>query len=121
MTPAKTKMVMNFLAWLFTPQHLGYWIKINQSGADIPTETTAPTVNLPGLKTLVPTAKVATVVDVVLDDVLTTAATNSGLRLIQAYVNGSMSYPAFASQWQSLLTSAANSWATTNHVDLSKY
>ena len=39
MTPAKTTMVMNFLAWLFTPQHLGYWIKINQSGADIPTET----------------------------------------------------------------------------------
>jgi raffinose/stachyose/melibiose transport system substrate-binding protein len=121
MTPAKTKMVMNFLAWLFTPQHLGYWIKINQSGADIPTETAAPTVNLPGLKTLVPTAKVATVVDVVLDDVLSTAATNSGLRLVQQYVNGSMSYPAFASQWQSLLTSAANSWATTNHVDLSKY
>ena len=50
MTAAKTKMVMNFLAWLFTPQHLGYWIKINQSGADIPTETAAPTVNLPGLK-----------------------------------------------------------------------
>ena len=121
MTPAKTKMVMNFLAWLFTPPHLGYWIRINQSGADIPTETTAPTVNLPGLKTLVPTAKVATVVDVVLDDVLSTAATNSGLRLIQAYVNGSMSYSSFASQWQSLLTSAANSWATTNHVDLSKY
>lgn len=121
MTPAKTKVVMNFLAWLFTPQHLGYWIKINQSGADIPTETAAPTVNLPGLKTLVPTGKVATVVDVVLDDVLSTAATNSGLRLIQAYVNGSMPYSSFASQWQSLLTSAANSWATANHVDLSKY
>ena len=29
MTPAKTATVMNFLAWLFTPQHLGYWIKIN--------------------------------------------------------------------------------------------
>ena len=42
MTPAKTATVMNFLAWLFTPQHLGNWIKINQSGADIPTETGAP-------------------------------------------------------------------------------
>ena len=121
MTPAKTKTVMNFLAWLFTPQHLGYWIKINQSGADIPTETAAPTLNLPGLKSLLPTGKVATVVDVVLDDVLSTAATNSGLRLVQQYVNGSMSYPAFASAWQSLLTSSANSWATANHVDLSKY
>jgi raffinose/stachyose/melibiose transport system substrate-binding protein len=121
MTPAKTKTVMNFLAWLFTPQHLGYWIKINQSGADIPTETAAPALNLPGLRSLVPPGKVTTVVDVVLDDVLSTAATNSGLRLVQQYVNGSMSYSSFASQWQSLLTSAANSWATTNHVDLSKY
>jgi raffinose/stachyose/melibiose transport system substrate-binding protein len=121
MTPAKTKTVMNFLAWLFSPQHLGYWIKINQSGADIPTETAAPALNLPGLRSLVPPGKVTTVVDVVLDDVLSTAATNSGLRLVQQYVNGSMSYSSFASQWQSLLTSAANSWATTNHVDLSKY
>jgi raffinose/stachyose/melibiose transport system substrate-binding protein len=121
MTPQKTATVMNFLAWLFTPQHLGYWIKINQAGADIPTEPEAPTLNLPGLRSLVPTAKVATVVDVVLDDVLSTAATNQGLRLLQAYVNGSMSYPSFATQWQSLLNSAAQSWATTNHVDLSKY
>jgi ABC-type glycerol-3-phosphate transport system substrate-binding protein len=121
MTPAKTKMVMNFLAWLFTPQHLGNWIKISQSGGEIPTEPTAPTVNLPGLKSLVPTGTVPTVVDVVLDDVLSTVATNSGLRLVQDYVDGSMSYPAFASQWQSLLTSSANSWATTNHVNLDKY
>ena len=121
MTPAKTKTVMNFLAWLFTPQHLGNWIKISQQGGEIPTEPAAPTVNLPGLKSLVPAGKVPTVVDVVLDDVLSTAATNSGLRLVQDYVDGSMSYPAFASQWQSLLSSSANSWATTNHVDLSKY
>ena len=121
MTPAKTKTVMNFLAWLFTPQHLGNWIKISQQGGEIPTETAAPTVNLPGLKSLVPAGKVPTVVNVVLDDVLSTAATNSGLRLVQDYVDGSMSYPAFASQWQSLLTSSANSWATTNHVNLSKY
>ncbi len=68
-----------------------------------------------------PSGKVATVVDVVLDDVLSTAATNQGLRLVQSYVNGSMSYASFASQWQTLLTSAANSWASTNHVNLSKY
>jgi raffinose/stachyose/melibiose transport system substrate-binding protein len=121
MTPQKTATVMNFVAWLFTPAHLGSWIKINQSGADIPTETAAPTVNLPGLKALVPTGKVTTVVDVILDDVLSTAATNSGLRLVQDYVDGSMSYSAFSSQWQSLLTSSAQSWATQNHVDLSKY
>ena len=121
MTPAKTKTVMDFLAWLFTPQHLGYWIKINQQGGDIPTEPAAPALNLPGLKSLVPTAKVPTVVDVILDDVLSTAATNSGLRLVQQYVDGSMSYDQFATQWQSLLTTAAQSWATQNNVDLSKY
>jgi raffinose/stachyose/melibiose transport system substrate-binding protein len=121
MTPAKTATVMNFLAWLFTPAHMGSWISINQSGADIPTETTAPTLNLPGLKSLVPSGKVTTVVDVVLDDVLSTAATNSGLRLVQDYIDGSMPYSAFASQWQSLLTSSAQAWATQNHVDLSKY
>jgi raffinose/stachyose/melibiose transport system substrate-binding protein len=121
MTPAKTATVMNFLAWLFTPQHLGYWITINQSGADIPTETGAPTVNIPGLSSLVPAAKVGTVVDVVLDDVLSTAATNSGLRLVQEYIDGQLPYSSFASQWQSLLTSSAQQWATTNHVNLGNY
>lgn len=121
MTPAKTAVVMDFMAWLFTPQNLGYWLKISGSGSYIPTETGAPTVNLPGLETLVPTGKVPTVVDVVLDDVLSTAATNSGMRLVQAYASGSMSYSAFSAQWQSLLTSSAQAWATQNHVDLSKY
>jgi ABC-type glycerol-3-phosphate transport system substrate-binding protein len=121
MTTAKTVTVMNFLAWLFTPQHLGDWIKVNQSGADIPTETGAPVLNIPGLSTLVPTGKVGTVVDVMLDDVLSTAATNSGLRLVQEYLDGQLAYPAFSTQWQSLLTSAAQQWATANHADLSKY
>ena len=121
MNPAKTVTVMNFLAWLFTPQHLGDWIKINQSGADIPTETGAPVLNIPGLSSLVPSSKVGTVVDVMLDDVLSTAATNSGLRLVQEYLDGQLNFSAFSTQWQSLLTSAAQQWATANHADLSKY
>ncbi len=121
MTAAKTATVMNFLAWLFTPQHLGDWIKINQSGADIPTETGAPVLNIPGLSTLVPSAKVGTVVDVMLDDVLSTAATNSGLRLVQEYLDGQLNFSAFSAQWQSLLTSSAQQWATANHADLGKY
>ena len=121
MTPAKTATVMNFMAWLFTPQHLGSWLDISGDGAYIPTEPGGPTINLPGLSNLVPTGKVPTVVDVVLDDVLSTAATNSGMRLVLEYVDGSLSYSGFASQWQSLLTSSAQAWATQNHVDLSKY
>jgi raffinose/stachyose/melibiose transport system substrate-binding protein len=121
MTPAKTVVTMDFMAWLFTPKNLGYWLKISGSGSYIPTETGAPTVNLPGLNGLVPTGTVPTVVDVVLDSVLSSAATNSGSRLIQEYVDGSLSYSAFASQWQSLLTSSAQQWSAQNHVDLSKY
>jgi Bacterial extracellular solute-binding protein len=121
MTPAKTATVMDFVAWLFTPQHLGDWIKVNASGADIPTEAGAPVLSVPGLSSLVPSAKVGTVVDVVLDDVLSTAATNSGLRLVQEYLDGQLGFSAFSAQWQSLLTSAAQQWATANHADLSKY
>jgi len=121
MDAAKTATVMNFVAWLFTPQHLGNWIKINQAGADIPTETGAPAVNLPGLSSLVPSGKVGTVVDVVLDDVLSTAATNSGLRLVQEYIDGQLPFSSFSTQWQSLLTSSAEQYATTNHVNLGSY
>jgi raffinose/stachyose/melibiose transport system substrate-binding protein len=121
MTPAKTAIVMNFLAWLFKPVNLGYWVNQSQKGGEIPIEKGAPVLNLPGLESLLPTGKVPTVVDVVLDDVLTTAATTSGLRLVQEYMDGSLSYSNFASQWQSLLTSAAAAWASANHVNLSKY
>jgi len=58
---------------------------------------------------------------VILDAVLSAAATTSGMRLVQEYADGSLPYSAFASQWQSLLTSSAQAWATQNHVDLSKY
>ncbi len=121
MTPAKTATVMNFLAWLFKPANLGNFINQSQKGGEIPIEIGAPTLNLPGLKNLLPSGKVPTVVDVVLDDVLGTAPTNSGLRLVQEYLDGSLSYASFATQWQSLLTTAANSWAAQNHVNLSKY
>jgi raffinose/stachyose/melibiose transport system substrate-binding protein len=121
MTPAKTATVMNFLAWLFKPANLGYWINQSQQGGEIPLEIGSPTLNVPGLSSLVPAGKVPVVVDVVLDDVLTTAATNSGLRLVQEYMDGSLSYSGFAGQWQSLLTSAAQAWATQNHVNLNSY
>ncbi|MGP8207153.1 MAG: ABC transporter substrate-binding protein [Acidimicrobiales bacterium] len=121
MTPAKTAVVMNLLAWLFTPAHLGYWINQSQNGGEIPIEIGSPTLSVPGLSSLVPSGKVPTVVDVALDDVLTTATTNDGLRLVQEYMDGSLSYSGFASQWQSLLTSGAQAWAAQNHVNLNQY
>ena len=121
MTPAKTKVVMDFLAWLFTPTHNGSWINSSQKGGEIPIVVGASTLNLAGLPDLIPSGKVPVVVDVVLDDVLSTATTNSGLRLVQDYLDGSASYSSFASQWQSLLTSGAQAWASQNHVNLNKY
>ena len=121
MTPQKTAVVMNFLAWLFEPANLGYWIKINGQGAWIPTEPTAPAAAVPGLKSILPTAPVPAGVDILPDGVLGSAASNASLRLIQEYVDGSLSYSSFSSAWQSLLISSANQFVQQNHVDLKKY
>lgn len=121
MTPQKTAVVMNFLAWLFTPTNLGYWIQINQGGGDIPTETAAPTANLPGIKNLLPTKSVPTVVLPVTGGLMTTVSATDGLKLIQEYMDGTVSYASFAAQWQSILTTAAQTWASENHVNLKKY
>ncbi len=121
MTPAKTKVVMDFLAWLFTPQHLGHWLEINQGGGDIPTEPAAPTATVPGLQGLLPSGKVPAVVLPVTGGLLTSASSTQGLRLIQEFIAGTLSYSSFASQWQSVLTTAAQTWATANHVNLQKY
>ncbi len=120
MTPEKTKVVMNFLAWLFAPKNVDLWLKPTNTD-DIPTEPSVPKPNVPGLESLVPKGKVPITVDVWLDDVLGAAASTSALRLVQDYVDGSSSYAAFSSQWQSLLTTSAESWAAQNHVNLNKY
>lgn len=121
MTPQKTKVVMNFLAWLFTPPHLGYWVKIAGQGADIPTEPAAPTPAVPGVTTIVPKGTVPKGVDILPDGVLGSAASNASLRLIQEYVDGSLTYTSFSSAWQSLLVSSANQFIRQNHLNLSKY
>lgn len=122
MTPAKTKAVMNFVYWLFTPQHLGAEVKDwGDGGAFIPTEPAAPTADIAGISSLVPSKAPATVVDVALDDVLSSNTSSAGGRLIQSFVTGGTSFAQFSSQWQSLLESGAQAWASQNHVDLSQY
>jgi raffinose/stachyose/melibiose transport system substrate-binding protein len=120
MTPAKTKVVMNFLAWLQSPSNLGYWIKAENDGC-IPTEPTAPTASIPGFTNLLPTGKVPTGVIPILASLLSVSAYTQGVRLLQEFIGGDVSYSSFASQWQSLLTGAAQTWAQTNHVNLQKY
>lgn len=120
MTPAKTAMVMNFLAYLFTPKNESAWVA-PEGCACIPTDKGATVPNVPGLLSLEPGNKIPVQVDVLLDDVLGSQATNEGDRLFASYVDGDMSYSSFAGQWQSLLQSAASTWAQQNHINLKKY
>jgi hypothetical protein len=122
MTPAKTKTVMNFMAWLFTPQHIGPEVRDwGQGGADIPTVNGASVPDVPGLASLVPAKAPPIVVDIALDDVLSTNTTNTGLRFLSSYLSGGTSYQSFASTWNQLLQSGAQAYARQNNVNLAKY
>src|SRR6201992_3549063 len=122
MTPAKTKTVMDFMAWLFTPDHIGPEVKDwGQGGADIPTVIGASVPNVPGLASLVPAKAPAIVVDIALDDVLSTNTTNTGLRYLSSYLSGGMSYSSFASQWDQNLQTGAQAYAKQNNINLDKY
>lgn len=119
MTPAKTETVMNFMSWLFTPEHLSAEVKDwGQGGSFIPTVKGAPVPNVPGLASLVPAAAPPTVVDIALDDVLSTDTTNTGLRLVSQLMAGGISFPDFAKHWDQLLQSGARSYAKQNKIDL---
>lgn len=122
MTPAKANTVMNFMAWLFTPQHIGAEVKDwGQGGSYIPTVVGAPVPSIPGLASLVPATPPSVVVDIALDDVLSTNTTNTGLRFLSSYLSGGMSYSSFASEWDSLLQSGAQAYAAQNNINLAKY
>lgn len=118
MTPQKTDVVMDFMAWLFAPQHLGPEVQDWTSGGDIPTVKGAKHADVPGLESLLPPSKPPTICDIALDDVLSTKTTAAGLRLIPQLLNGNISFDDFSTKWQQLLQSGAEAWATQNHVDL---
>lgn len=121
MTPAKTKVVMNFLAWLYTPGHLGAMVKQEGDGGFIPVEPSAPVGGSIGMSQLVPTKQTITIVDGPLEGVLTQSASDEALRLVSAYLSDDISFSSFSSSWQSMLETAAQQWAAQNKVNLSKY
>jgi raffinose/stachyose/melibiose transport system substrate-binding protein len=119
MTPAKTKVVMNFMEWLFTPAHIGAEVKgWGQGGSYIPTIKGAPVPNVAGLASLVPAKQPPTVVDIALDDVLSTNTTNAGLRLVDQLLSGGVSFSSFSTQWEALLKTGAQAYATQNKFNL---
>ncbi len=119
MTPAKTKKVMDFMAWLYTPEHIGAEVKDwGQGGSYIPTVKGAPVPDVSGLASLVPATAPPTVVDIALDDVLSTDTTNTGLRMVSQLMAGGISFSDFSSRWDDLLQSGAKAYASANHINL---
>lgn len=117
MTSAKTDTVMDFMAWLYAPANIGAIVKSQgEGGADIPTVIGAPVAPVPGLASLVPAKAPKMVVDIALDDVLSTNTTNAGLRLLTQLLAGGVSFSSFSSQWDALLVSGAQTYAQQNHI-----
>lgn len=121
MTPAKTKVVMNFLAWLYTPGHLGAIVKNSSEGGDLPTEPLATSSGVAGFKNLLPTGKTITVVNGPLEGTLTPSSETDAMRIISAFLSNDISFSQFSSEWQSMLVTSADQWAAENHVNLAKY
>ncbi len=116
MTKKKTDAVMDFMAWLFTPQHIGAEVKAwGQGGSYIPTVKGAPIPDVTGLSSLVPATAVPTVVDIALDDVLSTNTTNTGIRLVSQLMAGGISFSDFSNKWEQLLQSGAQAFDKQNH------
>ena len=122
MTPAKTKWVVNFLQWLYAPKNEASWVADTGNNAYVPLIKGAKAPKaIPGLDKLVPQKFPPATVDAITNASLTNQAQNNGMRLIQAYLGGSMNYQQFAQQWEAILQQAAQQWAQANKVNLSKY
>ncbi|UOF89629.1 extracellular solute-binding protein [Fodinisporobacter ferrooxydans] len=121
MTPEKTKQVIDYLQYLYSPQNIGPLVKDMGNGAYIPILTGADGGGMPGASDLLPVGAPPKTVDGVIDEGLTNAAHDEGERVLQNYINGTLSFDQFANQWDAILQKAADTWAQTNHVDLSKY
>lgn len=122
MTPATTKLAINLLQYLYSPQIEGGWIADAGNNSYIPLIKGSKLNSATKiLSKLLPSKTPPVTLDGIMDGSLTSAAPHDGIRLIQAYLSGSMSWTQFASQWNAVLKSAAASWAQTNNVNLAKY
>lgn len=121
MTPAKLAQVADFLAFLYAPKNEGSRVADQSSNSNVPVIKGATAPAIPGIEQLIAPHRPPNTVEGIMDGGVTAQATNSGLRLLQSFLNGQTSYSDFANQWQSILDQAANTWAQKNNVDLSKY
>jgi raffinose/stachyose/melibiose transport system substrate-binding protein len=121
MTPEKLAQIADFLAFVYAPKNEGSWVADESSNSDVPVIKGATAPSIPGVELLIAPHQPPNTVEGILDGGLTAQATNSGIRLLQSFLNGQTPYAQFADQWQSILDQAANAWAQKNKVDLSKY
>jgi hypothetical protein len=118
MTPSTTKLAIDFLEYLTAPKEIAQWLPPEGNGFSMvkgtppdPTQGVLPSV-------IVPTGLPPVNVNSILSNTLTAAAGSQALRLVQEYVGGSVSFSAFSSQWQTILTQGAQQWAATAKVHI---
>ena len=116
MTPSTTALAINLLEYLTAPSVIAKWLPPEGNGFSMvkgtppdPSQGTLPSV-------IVPQALPPVNVGSILGNALTAAAGSEGLRLVQEYTGGSLSFSAFSDQWQTILTQAAEQWAAKTKV-----
>ena len=118
---AADNQAANFLEFINSPQNNGPFVRVTAPGTAPVVKGAKVGAQAKGLKALRPQAKLPVAVDGILDNELDATAGNAGQRLVEAYVDGSMSFSKFAKQWNATLQEAAANWAKTNKVNLAKY
>lgn len=111
----------NFLEFVNAPQNDGPFIRVTAPGTAPVVKGAKVGAQASGLKALRPRAKMPVAVDGILDNELDTTAGNAGQRLVEGYVDGSLSFASFSKQWNATLKEAASNWAKANKVNLAKY
>jgi hypothetical protein len=118
MTPAKQKVVVNFMEYLTSPKVVSVWL-VGQAGgkaASFPPLVKGAT--LPAgsqtLETLVENPNPPVNGEGLLDDALTPTGADAGGRLVQDLVGGGISFSSFATQWDSIMKQAALQYAAVN-------
>jgi raffinose/stachyose/melibiose transport system substrate-binding protein len=118
MTPARLAWCIDWLQYISTPDNAGSII--NDLGAFIPTVKGARVVSST-VRSLIPTWRVPTSIEGPFSAAPTPQSLSQGVRLLQEYIQGSVDWSGFSSEFESIIQQSVDQWAAKNHVDLNKY
>ncbi|MCY0880099.1 MAG: extracellular solute-binding protein [Firmicutes bacterium] len=119
LTPALQKAAINYLQYLYAPQNEGRWVAGAGNGAFVPVIKGAAGTTSSAQQ--FENSHPPVVIDGVLDGQLGASAQTDAVHILQQYLSSSISWNIFAQEWDAMLKQAAQEWALTNHVNLSKY